>query len=1573
MFFSSIPSTRRVRSFSLNFVLSLLIISTSLVLPPWARPVQAVGGIVVTTTALTDDANDGACSLYEALEAAFLQQTNGLAVQPYHECTANAGPTTITFGGNAANGTIKITPDRYPLPMINKAVVIIGPVTISGSGAPAQLPDAKAYDTRLFWLADGGNLTLAAMTLKDGYSSGYGGAIFSQSSNTTINLTQVAVVDNQAQGNGGAIATSGTLNILQSTFNGNKALGITKDGTDEPGKGYGGAIAMGGSDKLKVSLTNFSGNIASKGGGAIVNQGAALELSDTVFNGNIAYAIGDSQGGGAIFNGNNSAFSMVRTVFNGNLTPKGSGGAIYNNLSAATTIISDTLFNGNISGDLATKGRGGAIYSEEDMNITRSTFNANIATKDGLGGAILNNKAAVLKLSNSTFFANLTVDGKGGALANIDNPYPVSDDSTIELRNVTLSSNSAQTGGAIYNEEAVALWNTIVEQGAIGVGDNCAGIKPVTDNGHNLQNPGTSCGATIQTIDPKLDLPKPGPNFPNLLTMSPKDESPAVDAGDNAVCEAPPVNKEDQTGSERPKDSNNDGQAICDIGAVETGRGLPGFGADPAQPGPIDFGNALINTPIDASFSVFETGKLPLVVQSVALDGPNAADFQMLTNFPMIIPNGAPAQNVTLRCTPSAEGLRTATLMLVTDDPLHLKVDYDLICHGTVAQTPGFSAVPIKPGPVDFGAGIINTPIDRSLKIYEIGNASLNVNFQAIGGLNAPDFQVMSGLPASVADGNAAGATVTIRCTPSGLGIRTANLNLTTDDPNNPTVSFDLTCAGNPVPTPFLSAPGVSINNLDGAYGVTVSPDNKQVYVTSYYAGSVTHFDRNLANGQLTLANTVATNEVKGARKVVVSPDGKQVYVTASSANSFVIYDRDKNSGQLSLKDAYTNNAIVKGLTGAHGVAVSPDGKNIYVASVDEDALVTFYRDNDDFVGYGDAITSIPDLNGAHGVTVSPDGKNVYVTSYTNNISGTLSTYSRKATDGSLTHVQTWREGQLITLFPQPRFMDGLAGAHAVTVSGDGNYVYVAGLHDNSLVVFKRNLLTGALGYLKTYKDGVGNLDGLGGTTGVVISPDGNHLFTTALNDQALGIFDRDPATGLVDFVEAFHRDVNTGLPALDGANEVVVSPDGSTVYAVSGTDDAVVAFAVANPKATLESLLPASVPQGANNFTLVIKGKNFVGGSQVQWNGVARPTTFVSPSELHAEIAAADVIAAGTASINVVNPAPGGGDSNNQVDFTISAPGDNPLPSIDFINPQSVPSDVQQFTLSIHGANFVAGATVRMNGTDRATQFVSSTELQATIGAADVAVAAALLADDGNEVSAAAVDANQPAGITVFNPAPGGGSSNAVLFTVLEAGQNPAPSLTQLEPALLVTQGAAATSLVVKITGANFIEGAQAAWNGAPRSTKFISDHELEVTLTAGDVGPVGSGGLSVVNPAPGGGSSNVLNFTVVATPQNPAPALTQIAPANTLAHGAISVPVLVTVMGSNFMPGSQVYWNGVLRPTKFIDSTQLEVTLAAGDVAADGTGALSVINPPPGGGTSDPQIFTIFGYGVYLPLVQR
>jgi hypothetical protein len=87
------------------------------------------------------------------------------------------------------------------------------------------------------------------------------------------------------------------------------------------------------------------------------------------------------------------------------------------------------------------------------------------------------------------------------------------------------------------------------------------------------------------------------------------------------------------------------------------------------------------------------------------------------------------------------------------------------------------------------------------------------------------------------------------------------------------------------------------------------------------------------------------------------------------------------------------------------------------------------------------------------------------------------------------------------------------------------------------------------------------------------------------------------------------------------------------------------------------QPLVPDSTKPGSADFTLTVNGTGFVSGSVVNWNGSARATTFVNSSQLTAKVLAADVSAATTATVTVVNPSPGN-DSSNPLFFPITPPG---------------------------------------------------------------------------------------------------------------------------------------------------------------------------------------------------------------------------------------------------------------------------------------------------------------------------
>ena len=309
-------------------------------------------------------------------------------------------------------------------------------------------------------------------------------------------------------------------------------------------------------------------------------------------------------------------------------------------------------------------------------------------------------------------------------------------------------------------------------------------------------------------------------------------------------------------------------------------------------------------------------------------------------------------------------------------------------------------------------------------------------------------------------------------------------------------------------------------------------------------------------------------------------------------------------------------------------------------------------------------------------------------------------------------------------------------------------------------------------------------------------------------------------------------------------------------------------------PKATglkINGVTATNVSAGVPSFTLEVDGANFTPGSVVVWTSeqtnsqTALTTLFVNTSELQAQVPAILIQNAGRADITVLTQPPGGGTTTPPLILVINPVNSN-VPQITSISPTAATTGGNSFTLIVDGSNFVSGSTVTVNGNIRPTGFQGTTQLQASVFATDISNAGKLQ-------------------IAVVNPAPGGGSSNFVFLPV----KNPVPFLSTLAPTAALA-GSAGGSLA--LTGTGFVPDSVVTINGAQRTTTFSSSTGILAALTAGDFATAGVMQIRVVNPADGGtggGTSNIVPFSVNATELTGLPLIVDLAPDGTQANNGI------------------------------------------------------------------------------------
>ncbi len=364
-----------------------------------------------------------------------------------------------------------------------------------------------------------------------------------------------------------------------------------------------------------------------------------------------------------------------------------------------------------------------------------------------------------------------------------------------------------------------------------------------------------------------------------------------------------------------------------------------------------------------------------------------------------------------------------------------------------------------------------------------------------------------------------------------------------------------------------------SVDGLAGAYASALSPDGLHLYVAGSADNAVALFERDPSTGALSFLHAYTSSDftgravssftgLGGPEDVLVSSDGLNLYVAAFSDNAVTVFSRDPSDGSLAL------------------VEVEVNGQN----------------------DLGDTGGVVDGLDGPTALALSPDGKFLYVAAYH---SSSVAVFERSAVDGSLSFVEAEKDG-VDDASDLGGVVDGLHMATDLVVSADGENLYVAGQGDNAVAVFERDTETssgtlGRISFLEVEKDGAGGVDGLAGASALAVTGDGAHLYVAGSSDNAIAIFSRD-ASGLLSW-EAMVSQGDSGADGLLGASAVILSEDDGYVYSCGYLSDALTVF----KRGTV-----ASSP-GYGGLSFIEVKKDGVGGV----DGLFRPTSLaVSPGD---------------------------------------------------------------------------------------------------------------------------------------------------------------------------------------------------------------------------------------------------------------------------------------------------------------------------------------------------------------------
>ena len=324
---------------------------------------------------------------------------------------------------------------------------------------------------------------------------------------------------------------------------------------------------------------------------------------------------------------------------------------------------------------------------------------------------------------------------------------------------------------------------------------------------------------------------------------------------------------------------------------------------------------------------------------------------------------------------------------------------------------------------------------------------------------------------------------------------------------------------------------------------------------------------------------------VTSPEDVAISPDGRHVYVAAYGSNAVAVFARNRRTGeleQLSRRRGCVRHerggscASARALANPTAIALSADGKNVYVTSAGSDALTVFARNPRtgalrQLPGASGCLSQRPGggclvgrgLNEPTSVAVSPDGRHVYVAGrrFPSGIA-----ILERASDGSLTQPSgasgciSHRGGSGCAV------ARGISAPEEVAVTPDSRQVLVAGMRSNAVAVLSQGPAglsqapdeTGCIA--NRAGEGCARGRALAGPVDLAVTANGRGVYVASSIGDAVATLRRDPSTGVLTQSQSragcISQKGGGGRCAvgrgLDEVWGVAVTRDGRNVYAVS-------------------------------------------------------------------------------------------------------------------------------------------------------------------------------------------------------------------------------------------------------------------------------------------------------------------------------------------------------------------------------------------------------------------------------------